>query len=244
LPTASPSLNKLCAFDPPGLRDDDYLLYLDADIFVADDPLPLLTKHAARADIVCGRPWNTFEGMQDFFEFVALPTAFDDDRSPLLESYAGGLTFYGLCNSGMYFMPSAVAVAMKYGALAYLLKAQTDPHYRDRDPYAPSNFGIDSIVLWAAQYSLNFTVDIAPTALNFMAPVEKYMPRFLRLDADEAAAEEERQGRALLKRQNRASRVIVRELRAFIKYKKDMEALKGGKKGGKGAAKGGKGKKK
>ena len=63
-------------------------------------------------------------------------------------------------------------------------------------------------------------------------------------EAKEAEAEKERQGRALLKRHNRASRVIVRELRAFIKYKKDMEALKGGKKGGKGAAKGGKGKKK
>jgi len=50
-------------------------------------------------------------------------------------------------------------------------------------------------VLWAAQYSLNFTVDIAPTALNFMAPVEKYMPRFLRLDADEAAAEAARAAR-------------------------------------------------
>ena len=63
-PTWSPTLNKLCAFDLPGMNDDDYLLYLDADIFVLHDPMIQLSKHAGKADIVCGRPWNTFTGLQ------------------------------------------------------------------------------------------------------------------------------------------------------------------------------------
>lgn len=46
----------------------------------------------------------------------------------------------------------------------------------------------------------------------------------------------------LFKRQNKASRTIQRELRAFVKRKKEMEALLGGKKGGK-KEKGGKKKK-
>jgi phosphopantetheine adenylyltransferase len=45
----------------------------------------------------------------------------------------------------------------------------------------------------------------------------------------------------LLKIQNRSTRVIVREIRAYIKYKKEVEALKGkGKKDKKGGKKGGK----
>jgi hypothetical protein len=62
-PTYAPSLNKMCAFDPPVplaaesagdgegggdsqyLQGVRYLLYLDADIFVAQDPLPLLARH-------------------------------------------------------------------------------------------------------------------------------------------------------------------------------------------------------
>jgi hypothetical protein len=59
-PTYAPSLNKMCAFDPQSLLDTEgedgnaadqymqeakYLLYLDADIFVAQDPLPLLAQH-------------------------------------------------------------------------------------------------------------------------------------------------------------------------------------------------------
>ena len=63
-PMWSPTLNKLCAFDPPDMNEDDYLLYLDADIFVLHDPMIQLSKHAKKADIVCGRPWNTFTGLQ------------------------------------------------------------------------------------------------------------------------------------------------------------------------------------
>jgi hypothetical protein len=61
-----------------------------------------------------------------------------------------------------------------------------------------------------------------------------------RREAEEEEGRQEALSKALLKRQNRASRVIVRELRVYIKFKKDMEALKGskGKKGGKGDKKG------
>ena len=59
-------------------------------------------------------------------------------------------------------------------------------------------------------------------------------------EAEEKGRQQEQLNKALLKRQNRASRVIVRELRAFIKYKRDSEAMKGGKgkKGGKSDKKG------
>lgn len=50
-----------------------------------------------------------------------------------------------------------------------------------------------------------------------------------------------KESKELLKVQNRASRVIVREMRAYIKYKKEIDALKGTK--GKKDKKGGKDKK-
>lgn len=52
-------------------------------------------------------------------------------------------------------------------------------------------------------------------------------------EAQDLKIELERRQKALLKLQNRASRVIVRELRAYIKRKKELEALFGGKKKGK-----------
>lgn len=58
-PTFALSLNKMCAFDPPQIKKEEeeeeegggendevmYFLYLDADVFVAHDPLPLLATH-------------------------------------------------------------------------------------------------------------------------------------------------------------------------------------------------------
>lgn len=54
-PTYAPSLNKMCAFDlrtPQkstttgwNMEGVKFLLYLDADVFVAGDPLPLLAGH-------------------------------------------------------------------------------------------------------------------------------------------------------------------------------------------------------
>ena len=62
-----------------------------------------------------------------------------------------------------------------------------------------------------------------------------------RQETEEKQREIDAKNKVLLKRQNRAARVIVRELRIYIKYKKELEALKGGgkgKKGGKGDKKG------
>ena len=190
LPDFSPSLNKLCALDPPGVHDDDYLLYLDADIFVVSDPLVPLTRWVHQADVVCGRPWNTFHGLgsEDFFEFVQVPTVFDDGQYPQLEAYAGGITMYGMCNTGVYFMPALVAQAMVAAARVYLVRAANTPRFSGMDVYSPSSFGIDSVILWAAQYSLNYTVAIAPTTLNFMAPTEHFMPKFLQRDREQALA--------------------------------------------------------
>ena len=64
-------------------------------------------------------------------------------------------------------------------ARAYLDKAMGMGEYTHTIPYAPSYFGIDSVILWAAQYYLNYTVDIVATRLNYMAPVEGYMKKFL-----------------------------------------------------------------
>ena len=57
-------------------------------------------------------------------------------------------------------------------------------------------------------------------------------------------AEEQKRNKDLLKRQNRAARVIVRELRAYVKFKKELEALKGKGKKDKKGGKDKKGKKK
>jgi chromosome segregation ATPase len=62
-------------------------------------------------------------------------------------------------------------------------------------------------------------------------------------EKEDMRQEVERRSKALLKAQNRASRKIVREVRAYVKRKKELEALSGKGKKGKGGAKGGKKKK-
>ena len=69
-------------------------------------------------------------------------------------------------------------------ARAYLDKAMGMREYTHTIPYAPSYFGVDSVILWAAQYYLNYTVDIVATRLNYMAPVERYMKKFLDREKD------------------------------------------------------------
>ena len=61
-----------------------------------------------------------------------------------------------------------------------------------------------------------------------------------RKEAQDLEEELARQRVALLKKQNKAARKIQKELRAFVKRKKELEAMKGDgkKKGGKGGAKG------
>lgn len=87
---------------------DLYLLYLDADIFVADDPLPLLNLYLAEAtrnnlstDLYCSRPWTTFNYME-FFQFYLHPyrSQFLDLEDSLLDTLNGGTTLYGMCNTG------------------------------------------------------------------------------------------------------------------------------------------------
>ena len=63
-------------------------------------------------------------------------------------------------------------------------------------------------------------------------------------EKNQQIAEEMKRSKDLLKKQNRASRVIVREMRAYIKFKKEMEALKGKGKKDKKGGKDKKGKKK
>ena len=92
---------------------------------------------------------------------------------------SGGMTLYGMCNTGMYFMSSKHAKNLITIARAYLDKAMGMSEYTHTIPYAPSYFGVDSVILWAAQYYLNYTVDIVAPRLNYMAPVEGYMKKFI-----------------------------------------------------------------
>ena len=182
LPERAPTLNKMCAFNPPGLRKSDYLLYLDADIVIAQDPLPLLSTYTPlnHSELLCGRPWNTFPNINQFSNYVGeeIDTPFFD-YPPLHTISEPGLTYYGLCNSGMYFMRATVATHMHATALLYLEKSITDHHFRITIPYAPSYNGIDSVILWAAQYALQYTVTILSPRLNLMAPVEKRLEKYL-----------------------------------------------------------------
>lgn len=105
LPDAAPTLNKLCAFEPRLLNADDYLLYLDADIFVATDPLPLLAAHAplAPTTVLCGRPWDAMKGdMHMFPDFVGdVGRGMNFYQREILETLSEpGFSFYGTCNTG------------------------------------------------------------------------------------------------------------------------------------------------
>ena len=99
-PDYSPSLNKLCAFNPLIMELNDYLLYLDADIYVASDPLPLLEEYSS--NIQCGRPWtSSVLNVEEFVSFVG-PTYYDiiAHRGLLETIQPGGITLQGFCNTG------------------------------------------------------------------------------------------------------------------------------------------------
>jgi len=84
------------------------------------------------------------------------------------------------------------------------------------------------------------------TLLEKLGQLQERRKKDLALEAAEAEAlrlkeEEEKAAKALLKKQNRAARTLVRELRGYNKRKRELEAIKGGdkkKKGGKGDKKG------
>jgi hypothetical protein len=82
-----------------------------------------------------------------------------------------------MCNTGVYFMQARVARRLITVARGYLEKSRIDPRLRTTIPYAPTYFGIDSVILWAAQHTLNYTVQILPPTLNFMVPAEKFIVR-------------------------------------------------------------------
>jgi hypothetical protein len=217
LPSQSPSLNKLCCFEPKDLSDDMYLLYLDSDFFVARDPLPLLQflidqLKNRNQGLLCGRPWDTFPDMVLFEDFVfgshpnfeyghnsiinissekrpsgvnithSTSTWRKVDKSdggnwrPLMETYNGGYTYFGMCNTGMYFMSGGVAKKLVSSAKHYLTRATNHPFFNK--VFRTKHFGIDSIVLWSAQFYLDLEIIICPPSLNFMVPIEKQMERF------------------------------------------------------------------
>lgn len=172
------SLNKLCSFESPLVSSFDYFLYLDADIFVARDPMPLITAFHKDDSILCGRPWDTFPNISYFPEFLGVPSPFFE--YPLLEVInIGGYTYYGMCNTGMYFMRSTVALDLVIVAKQYLQKSITNTNFNSYIPFDPSYFGIDSVILWAAQYLLGRKVVVAPPALNYIAAAEDVLLRFV-----------------------------------------------------------------
>jgi len=109
-PEFSPTLNKLCSFEPLNIVGNPYILYLDADIFIAKDPYPRLADFLASAntttkyaDIHCGRPWSIMQGIEDFVSFIGFPSNMLN-RNLLLPTFDGGVSFYGMCNTGVYLL--------------------------------------------------------------------------------------------------------------------------------------------
>ena len=187
LPSYSPTLNKLCSFNPKCLADTDYLLYLDADMFVLSNPLPFFSL--LNADILCGRPWNSELNIDLFYNFLDNPANyFSSDIWGLLETISyDGHTAYGMCNTGMYFMRSKTAKRLHSLALYYLNKLEqirsdnittyiNDSHFSLSDPR------VDSLILWAAQYTLGYRVHIIHPFLNYIAAAEYTFNRFLYYD--------------------------------------------------------------
>lgn len=180
LPRFAPSLNKLNCFNPPGLHDDDLMIYLDADIFIADDPVRVidnLLQESNYSDILCARPWDTFPGIKDFPHFAGDPDSllFVEKEMNLIQTLSGGYTYNGMCNTGMYIMKGSVAKLLHKSALSYLSRAQMkwhptiEPHHV---PFTTTYFGIDSIVMWAAQHELKLRVFAIPSTLNWIAAAE------------------------------------------------------------------------
>jgi hypothetical protein len=64
--------------------------------------------------------------------------------------------------------------------MQYLHRAETDPLFQNTIPYAPSYLGVDSVILWAAQYSLRLHVSLLSARLNYIAPAENSVLRQMR----------------------------------------------------------------
>eukprot|EP01041_Mallomonas_annulata_P009520 gene9520-19786_t len=186
LPEFSPTLNKICSFNPPCMDSNDYLLYLDADIFIASDPIPLLTKYYNNnnSDILCGRPWKSHLELHDFPYFLDEYSSSSSIEKPPLATINGGFTLYGMCNTGMYFMSTSTANNIYNKSLHFLNKSIQNRDITGTDNvhsiFSPANFMIDSIILWAAQYALNSSVTIVNPLLNYMVAAEDYIVRFIK----------------------------------------------------------------
>jgi hypothetical protein len=91
----SQTINKLCSFeaieDYRKTFDLKYFLYLDADLFILQDPLPLLEKelfpNGKEETVYCSRPWNAFAELEYFTDFVFYqPHLYSDTHSARLKN--------------------------------------------------------------------------------------------------------------------------------------------------------------
>jgi hypothetical protein len=203
MPNFSPSLNKLCCLNISHyhFHDDDYLLYLDSDIFISKDPLPLLNYYITQSrydyeeyDIYCGRPWNTFPNLHLFHEFVGyhdphMNISYNDyysfiyNQSNLLDTISiHGKTLYGMCNTGMYLIRIKVMASYYNTIMTYFNRVNSSWFTYDSnaiDTYSYTYFGIDSILMWAAQHALYLKIRIVSPLLNYIAAAENYLLRFI-----------------------------------------------------------------
>lgn len=120
---------------------------------------------------------DTFPNLANFEAFVGEKSKYlNIQEIGLMETYnQGGFTYKGMCNTGMYFTTGAIAKKIVNKAYEYLNKAELHPEFG----FELSDFGIDSIVLWAAIYALQLEVILCDPLLNYIVPAENEILRFL-----------------------------------------------------------------
>jgi hypothetical protein len=231
----SPTIHKLCSFESSVLYSDErikYFMYLDADIFLMSDPLarieeefisvstPEVDSYVPKGHILCSRPWNTYNELKYFFDFVdffnrsdSLPGASarlfrnfsedwlqlerkwtNNDDYPMMKTISpGGMTFHGLCNTGVYFMTIEAAQQLFRDSINYLSVLPvfsnhlfsnflSDKSEEERELilsfYSSRHYMIDSLLLWASSYHNNHRIILSSIQLNYIIAAGNHLLRF------------------------------------------------------------------
>jgi hypothetical protein len=186
-PRYSPTLNKFCSFHDIPAEKYDYFLYIDADMFIVYNPVPLfssvllqLTEQGKPYDIYCGRAWNAltemnyFPALIDYYNITGYN--FTDENAFASTISPGGTTFQKACNTGLYFMPTKQSNRMSQYIHSHILPTYQGFYNKTLIPlYDEGNYMVDSFVLWVAQYALHLDTFILPIQFNYLVAVEDYI---------------------------------------------------------------------
>ena len=165
LPPSPRTLNKFAAWQMFDYHRFDYLLWLDADIFVMADPIPLLQRvpRDSRQTLMCAPELYSY--MQRF-PHVNETNLFANPNLSLFRLLGQAeIVPHGVCNTGVIFIERSYLQAFLYE----LPKSMSE--IDAKNPYTRDRF-LDSLYFVRTVHRVGKPLGILPYDLNFMTNFE------------------------------------------------------------------------